>query len=273
MLADIIADMADGDVYRPNCNDDDVVKSHFDSIKTLAMTPSMFGGISVFIFDECDRLSVENVSNFKTVFDTIHRAKNAGRVPQIAIIFTTAQTKDTVNPTFRKHWDEFVTRCAFCKVGVTRDELNEYFSKVTDGAVTNIGWKIRVQSVRAAWDYVKVNGCSVVDVMPEPEVFVLPESQKRTVEFVRTNVCSCGAPKKQQGLAGIIADIVKSAGVPMSYADVRAQIDESGSYVFKNGCEGWRRTNQITSAVHNHIKKYGEHALFCKTADGKIAVR
>ena len=55
MLADIIADMADGDVYRPNCNDDDIVKAHFDSIKTLALTPPMFGGLSVFIFDATGR--------------------------------------------------------------------------------------------------------------------------------------------------------------------------------------------------------------------------
>ena len=39
MLANIIADIADGDVYRPNCNDDDKVKYFFDTIKSLAMTP------------------------------------------------------------------------------------------------------------------------------------------------------------------------------------------------------------------------------------------
>ena len=279
MLANIIADIADGDVYRPNCNDDDKVKYFFDTIKSLAMTPSMFGGLSVFIFDECDRLSVENVSNFKTTFDAIHNAKNAGKVPPVVIIFTTAKTIKTVNPAFRAHWHEFASRCAYCEVGLTRTELDEHFAKVTDGAVTNISWKIPEVSVRYAWSYVTKNNLPVLDIMPKPEAFVMPESQKRTVEFVQTNVCSCGckrksgAPKKQQGLVGIIADVVKSVGVPMSYSDVRASLDESGSYVWKKGTEGWRRTNQITSAVHNHIKKYGEYALLCKTPDGKIAVR
>jgi len=78
--------------------------------------------------------------------------------------------------------------------------------------------------------------------------------------------------KRRQNLIAIIRDIVVKAGVPMSYADVRAELDVTGQYVFKSGCEGWRKTNQIVSAVHNHITKYGEAALLCKTADGKIAV-
>jgi len=41
----------------------------------------------------------------------------------------------------------------------------------------------------------------------------------------------------------------------------------------KRESRGYYRTRQITSAVHNHIKKYGEHALLFKTPDGKIAVR
>jgi hypothetical protein len=59
----------------------------------------------------------------------------------------------------------------------------------------------------------------------------------------------------------------------VSYATVRAEIDNAGSYNFKSGVEGFYRTRQITSAVHNHIKKYGESALLCKTADGRIFVR
>ena len=106
MLADIIADMADGDVYRPNCNDDEEVAMMMETIETHAKTPAIWGGLSVFIFDECDRLSVENVSNFKTAFDVIHRLKNTGKVPPVVIIFTTAKTKETVNPAFRVHWDE-----------------------------------------------------------------------------------------------------------------------------------------------------------------------
>ena len=214
MLADIIADIADGDVYRPNCNDKDEVEKMLDAIKTYARTPSVFGGLSVFIFDEADRLSVENIANFKTAFDAIHRAKNDGRVPPVVVIFTTAKTKETVNPSFRQHWDELVTRCILCKVGVTKDELNDHFAKVTGGSVTNIAWKIKVHSVRAAWDYVKENNLPVADVMPEAEVFVLPESCKRRVETVSTKVSTPvrtlahSAVRKHQNLIGIIRDIL-----------------------------------------------------------------
>ena len=56
MLADIIANMADGDIYRPNCNNDEEIAKMMDTIKTFAKTPGIFGGLSVFIFDEADRL-------------------------------------------------------------------------------------------------------------------------------------------------------------------------------------------------------------------------
>ena len=279
MLADIIADMADGDVYRPNCNDNDEVEKMMEAIKTYAKTPSVFGGLSVFIFDEADRLSVENVSNFKTAFDVIHRVKTAGKIPPVVVIFTTAKTKDTVNPSFRQHWDELVTRCVFCKVGVTRDELNDHFAKVTGGALTNVAWKIKVQSVRAAWDYVKENKLPILDVVPEAETFVLPETDKRTVKCTENtgNVNACrkqsGAIRPQQNLIGIIRDVVAGAGSPVSYAAIRAELDTSGRYLFKPGVDGYYRTRQITSAVHNHIKKYGESALLQKTADGKVAIR
>ena len=118
MLADIIANMADGDVFRPNCNDNDKVAMYMETIKRHALCPSMFGDLSVFIFDEADRLSVENVSNFKIAFDVIHRQKNEGKTPPVVVIFTTAKTKETVNPSFRQHWDELVTSCVLCKVGV-----------------------------------------------------------------------------------------------------------------------------------------------------------
>jgi hypothetical protein len=153
--------------------------------------------------------------------------------------------------------------------------LNEYFARVTGGALENVAFKINVQSVRAAWRYVNENNLPVVDVMPEPESFVLPESQKRTVDFAQANVCKRkrNKKKKQQNLVCIIRDIVANIGEPVSYATVRSTLDESGAYEFKKGIEGYFRTRQITSAVHNHIKKYGDAALLCKTADGKIAVR
>jgi len=63
------------------------------------------------------------------------------------------------------------------------------------------------------------------------------------------------------------------AGTPVSYADVRAELDVSGRYEFKKGVEGYHRTRQITSAVHNHIKKYGDNSLLQKTTDGKITIK
>ena len=280
MLADIIADIADGDVYRPNCNDDEEVAKMLDIIKTFARTPSIFGGLSVFIFDECDRLSVENISNFKTAFDTIHRVKNTGKTPPVVIIFTTAKTKETVNPSFRQHWDELVTRCIPCKVGITKDELNNHFAQITGGAITDISRKINVQSVRAAWDYIKEHHLPITDITPAAEPFVLPESPKKRVEWAQTTTCSCKNKKKapptirqHQNLIGIIRGIVAEAGTPVSYAAIRAELDTSGQYEFKRGVEGYYRTRQITSAVHNHIKKHGESALLQKTADGKVTIK
>jgi len=279
LIADILAGMADGDVYRPDCTRDADTGDMIEHIKSLAGIPSMFGGLSVFIFDECDRLSSENIARLKTTIDSIERRKSRGESVSVMLIFTTAKVKDQLTDTQKKHWDELVTRCVLCPVGVTKDELNDYFAKATGGELTNISWKIRVQSVRAAWEYVKANGYSVVDVPVESEPFVLPESGGKRVGFVSTKSCSCNrkqvkdALKKQQGLVNVIRDIVASIGEPVSYAAVRSAIDESGSYVFKRGCEGWRRTNQIVSAVHNHIKKYGESAVLYKTADGKIALR
>jgi hypothetical protein len=113
--------------------------------------------------------------------------------------------------------------------------------------------------------------------MPEADSFVIPETSARRVEFVQTGNRSynrrSNTPKPQQNLVAIIRDIVLSAGHPCGYAEVRAALDVSERYEFKRGCEGWRRTNQITSAVHNHIKKHGEQALLAKTGDGKITIK
>jgi len=283
MLADIIAGMADGDIYRPNCNNNDEIAKTMDTIKTFARTPAIFGGLSVFIFDEADRLSVENISNFKTAFDTIHREKNSGNTPPVVIIFTTAKTKETVNPSFRQHWDELVTRCTLCEIGVTKEELNNHFANITGGAVENIAFRIKIQSVREAWHYVKANSLPIINTIPEPEPFTLPARQQRTIGTTNntgnTNTCHCSCqkqakntPKKQQNLIGIIRDIIETAGTPVSYAEVRATLDTTGLYEFKKGVEGYHRTRQITSAVHNHIKKHGDHSLLQKTTDGKITI-
>jgi hypothetical protein len=78
-------------------------------------------------------------------------------------------------------------------------------------------------------------------------------------------------PKKQQNLIGIVTSIVKRAGNPLSVATIRSILDESGEYEFKKGVEGWRKTNQITSAIYNHIAKYGESALLQKIDGGYSA--
>lgn len=78
--------------------------------------------------------------------------------------------------------------------------------------------------------------------------------------------------KKQQNLVAVIRDIVTKAGTPMSYGDIRAELDQSGAYEFKQGVEGWRRTKQIMSAVRNHIEYYGERAVLQKTSDSKVTV-
>lgn len=134
-------------------------------------------------------------------------------------------------------------------------------------------------SVRAAWKYIEAHAIPVIDVMPETETFVLPEPNLnvRKIGSVLCNVPTVqrrnrNAPKKQQNLIGIIREIVESAGSAISYSAVRESLDSSGRYEFKSGVEGYYRTRQITSAVHNHIKKYGESALLRKTADGKIAI-
>jgi len=79
--------------------------------------------------------------------------------------------------------------------------------------------------------------------------------------------------KKQQNLVAIIRNIVAKAGTPMSYGDIRTELDQSGAYEFKQGVEGWKRTKLIMSAVHNHIKNYGESAVLQKTSDSKVAVK
>jgi hypothetical protein len=202
LIADILASMADGDVYRPDCTRDADTGVMIEHIKTLAGTRSMYGDLPVFIFDECDRLSGENIARLKTVVDLIERRKSRGESVSVVVIFTTAKTKEELKgKEIYKHWDELVTRCVYCPIGVTKDELNDYFAKATDGAVTNISWQIRTHSVRAAWEYVKTNGYSVVDVPVDSErqclePFVLPESTGKKVEWVKTNSCSC---KSKQG--------------------------------------------------------------------------
>jgi hypothetical protein len=279
LTADIIAGMTDGDVYRPDCTRDAETGDLIEHVKTWASTTSMFGGISTVIFDECDRLSADNIARLKTAIDVIDRRKNDGHAVGVTVIFTTAKSKEELKgKEIYKHWDELLSRCVFCPIGVTGAELNEYFAKATGGELTNIASRLDVLSVRYANEYVKKHGYTIVDVPVDVDPFIVPESCKKRVESQAVSVCrcSCGksgaAPKKQQNLIGVIAGIVKRAGSPLSAAMIRSALDESGEYEFKRGVEGWRKTNQITSAIYNHIAKYGESALLQKV-DGGYATR
>jgi hypothetical protein len=111
-----------------------------------------------------------------------------GNEVSVVIIFTTAKTKEQLTATQQKHWDELCTRCIRCPIGVTQDELNNHFTKITGGECTNIADKIPVQSVRAAWEHIKANGYPIRDVETESDSFVLPESDRKRVDSVRVPI-------------------------------------------------------------------------------------
>jgi len=181
MLADILASMADCEMpYKPlNPDAPDCIETMLLNLKEHCKIASILGGLSVYIFNEVDRWSVGNIALFKDVQDHLKKVQN----PQFVVICTTAKKKDTVNPAFRLHWDEFVDRCTYVTVGVTADELNEYFAKVTDGAVENISFKIRSTSVRKAWEYCETNALPIIDTMPAPETFILPSGRKKSGSY------------------------------------------------------------------------------------------
>ena len=162
LLADIIAGYIDGELYRPNCTKDAETAAMIDQIRRDVKQCSMFSNQSVYIFDEADKLHPDNIANLKTAIDLIDRRRQAKLPCSVTVIFTSAKTKEQLTAIQQGHWDELCTRCITCKLGILPEELNEYFSTLTDGKVPDISKRIKVQSMRSAWEYIEENEIEVV---------------------------------------------------------------------------------------------------------------
>ena len=103
-----------------------------------------------------------NIANLKTAIDLIDRRRQEKKPCNVTVIFTTAKTKEQLTSTQQGHWDELCTRCITCKLGFLPEELDEYFATLTGGNVTDISKRIKVQSMRAAWEYIDENGIEIV---------------------------------------------------------------------------------------------------------------
>jgi hypothetical protein len=242
---------------------------------------AMFGGMqtyTVFIFDEFNAVNNQSAwAAFKQIYDDIEDHRLAGKPCRAFAIFTTAKVRiEDQTEGFKREWTETTRRMKKVKTGVDVKEFNEYFAGVTGGLIKDMAFQIQSRTFTGAWNYIVEKQIDTVDYFPKQDFSELLDKiaamqphakKKRLLGFAKST------PKKQQGLVGIITDIVKSAGTPVSYAAIRSELDESGRYVFKRGVDGWRRTNQITATVHNHIKKCGERALLQKTEDGRIIAR
>jgi type I site-specific restriction-modification system R (restriction) subunit len=125
-------------------------------------TRFMFRAQSVYILDEADKLSPDNIAKLKTTIDMIDRRRQQNLPCNVTAIFTSAKTKSQLTTTQQNHWDELCTRCLICKVGVTADEINTYFAKMTRGKVTDISRRIFVLSMRSAWDYIDEHDIRIV---------------------------------------------------------------------------------------------------------------
>ena len=161
LLADIIAGYIDGELYRPNCTKDAETAAMIDQIRRDVKQCSMFSNQSVYIFDEADKLHPNNIANLKTAIDLIDRRRQEKLPCTVTVIFTSAKTKDQLTSIQQGHWDELCTRCITCKLDISPEELNGYFATLTDGEVPDICKRIRVQSMRAAWEYIEDNGINV----------------------------------------------------------------------------------------------------------------
>jgi len=158
LIADLIADMIDGELYRPDCTKDAETAVFIDQMKQDISTRFMFSAQSVYILDEADKLSPDNIAKLKTTIDAIDRKRQQNLPCHVTVIFTSAKKKEQLSDAQKKHWDELTTRCIRCEVGVTADELNAYFAKMTRGKVKDMSRRLSarytVLSMRAAWDYI-----------------------------------------------------------------------------------------------------------------------
>ena len=162
LIADLIAEMIDGELYRPDCTKDAETAVFIDLMKSDIGTRFMFRAQSVYILDEADKLSPDNIAKLKTTIDMIDRRRQQNLPCNVTAIFTSAKTKSQLTTIQQNHWDELCTRCLICKVGVTPDEINAYFAKMTRGKVTDISRRISVLSMRSAWDYIDEHDIRIV---------------------------------------------------------------------------------------------------------------
>ena len=142
------------EVYRPDCTKEAESAMYIDMIKQNIDIPSMFVGQYVYILDEADKLSPNNIAKLKTTIDAIDRRRQKNLPVYVSVIFTSAKKKEHLTDTQQKHWDELCTRCIRCNIGVTAEEMNDYFAFLTSGAIRDISRRITMQSMRAAWDYI-----------------------------------------------------------------------------------------------------------------------
>ena len=163
LLADIMAGYIDGELYRPNCTKDAETAAMIDQIRRDVKQCSMFSNQSVYIFDEADKLHPDNIANLKTAIDQIDRRRQENKPCKVTVIFTSAKTKEQLTAIQQGHWDELCTRCITCKLGILPEELDSYFATLTGGKVPNISKQIRVQSMRAAWEYIENNEIDLVE--------------------------------------------------------------------------------------------------------------
>jgi replication-associated recombination protein RarA len=92
LLADIIANSIDGELYRPNCTKDSETAVMIDQIRRDVRQCSMFSNQSVYIFDEADKLHPDNIANLKTAIDAIDRRRQDKQPCNVTVIFTSAKT-------------------------------------------------------------------------------------------------------------------------------------------------------------------------------------
>jgi gluconate kinase len=162
MLADMIAGEIDGDLYRPDCTKDAETAIAIDQARHDITQNSMFGGQSVYIFDEADKLHPDNIAKLKTMIDLIDRRRRDNLPCNVTVIFTSAKTKIQLTGAQQGHWDELCTRCITCTMEFLPSELDRYFAKLTGGKVKDISGKLSVRSMRAAWEYIESHDITIV---------------------------------------------------------------------------------------------------------------
>jgi gluconate kinase len=133
-----------------------------DQIRRDVKQGSMFSNQSVYVFDEADKLHPSNIANLKTAIDQIDRRRQENLPCKVTMIFTSAKTKEQLTAIQQGHWDELCTRCITCKLCFLPEELDNYFATLTGGKVSNISKLIKVQSMRAAWEYIEDKGIDIV---------------------------------------------------------------------------------------------------------------